>query len=520
MVDIKAADARLSAAIQQRMAKGGQVDIEAADARLSAAMNGMAGGGVVDLHPRVHEILNAPRLSMKTGGTVQHFDGGGMAMGEDPYVTKPERFTDLKKNAAEMYEDAKRELSRLKSPEARAQLAKIAAAQIAGGVPDLAHLGVDLVLDPLKSVTVDKLLTKPKARSVLEGAASTTSPRLADQPQREPMFGSISDALKTKDGLPIGGSEHIIRRAQDAGLMYGKDLVDEKGEAMIDPETGAPLRSGRFSPLMEIGASVLGGAGASKAARGALNAAQGFGKGFDKGYARAMSKQEPPFLNELGYDSALDKQPVKLLGQQPRVMTALPGTPQGATYATRQEGPFYRVSPTTLDVSKAKTRGIREGDELQGQAPVGGSTGQAGREVPQFLSPEEVGRIISDPAANEPLQIAKRFTKETQGTDFVAPNIPESSLAKQSAIGRAQQLAVEGSPEYKTSVFDAYAKQMPDLLEQAGAKNYDDLMEKAYRQMAKETDDQFKQLPYNFSYHRAGEGNYNGAKEIDRKSVV
>ena len=670
MVDIKAADARLAAAIQQRMAKGGEVDIKAADARLSAAIaQRMATGGIVDIHPRVHEILNAPSLpklgvggllkgmgkkladnvlpaaerelnktavklgdkvlpvtmhpiearegnvmanvnpqtfdkafkktqwqyvgpqgeggigerykkfgefvetapSMNAsnvsvdktgkvtfgdgrhryaylrdqgvdsipmsmdkesienaklhgllseknkahGGTVQHFDGGGMAMGEDPYVTKPERFTDLKKTAAEMYEDAKRELSRLKSPEARAQLAKIAAAQIAGGVPDLAHLGVDLVLDPLKSVTVDKLLTKPKARSVLESAASTTSPRLADQPQREPMFGSISEALKTKDGLPIGGSEHIIRRAQDAGLMYGKDLVDEKGEAMIDPETGAPLRSGRFSPLMEIGASVLGGAGASKVARGALKAAQGFGKGFDKGYARAMSKQEPPFLNELGYDSALDKQPVKLLGQQPRVMTALPGTPQGATYATRQEGPFYRVSPTTLDVSKAKTRGIREGDELQGQAPVGGSTGQAGREVPQRISDEEVARIISNPETNQPLQVAQKFTKDTQGTDFVRPDIPESSLAKQSAIGRAHQLAVEGSPEYKTSVFDAYAKQMPEVLEQSGAKNYDDLMEKAYRQLAKETDQQFQQLLYNFSYHRKGEGDYlGGSKEM------
>jgi len=126
-----------------------------------------------------------------------------------------------------------------------------------------------------------------------------------------------------------------------------------------------------------------------------------------------------------------------------------------------------------------------------------------------------VARLISDPASNQPLQIAQRFTKETQGTDFTLPDIPESSLAKQSAIGRAHQLAVEGSPEYKSAVFDAYAKQMPDLLEQVGAKNYDDLMEKAYRQLAKETDEQFKQLPYNFSYHRAGEGEYlGGSKEM------
>ena len=126
-----------------------------------------------------------------------------------------------------------------------------------------------------------------------------------------------------------------------------------------------------------------------------------------------------------------------------------------------------------------------------------------------------MARLIADPASNQPLQIAQRFTKETQGTDFAKPDIPESSLAKQSAIGRAHQLAVEGSPEYKSSVFDAYAKQMPDVLEQAGAKNYDDLMEKAYRQLAKETDEQFKQLPYNFSYHRAGEGDYlGGSKEM------
>jgi hypothetical protein len=195
-------------------------------------------------------------------------------------------------------------------------------------------------------------------------------------------------------------------------------------------------------------------------------------------------------------------------------MTAPAGKPQGATYATKQEGPFYRVNPTSLDVSGAKSRGIREADELQGQAPIGRSAGQAGSEVPQLLSPEEVGRIIADPVANQPLQIAQRFTKETQGSNFAAPDIPESSLAKQSAIGRAHQLAVEGSPEYKSSVFDAYAKQMPDLLEQVGAKDYDDLMEKAYRQMAKETDQQFQQLPYNFSFHRKGEGDYKGSNEM------
>jgi hypothetical protein len=400
----------------------------------------------------------------------QHFDGGGIASPEENNTYAPEsffdskRYSDIKKNASEMFGEAKQSLAsdydRLKnSARARAQLAKIAAAQLAGGGPDLAHLGVDLLVDPLKSVTVDKLLTKPAYRSVLEGPA-----KAGEKQERVPMFGSISDSLKTADGLPIGGSEHLIKRAQDAGLMS----------------------QGRFSPLTEIPAAILTGVGVSKLGKGAV-------KGYDKLTGANSGK-----LNPL----------------QPEAMTAPAGTPQGATYATKQEGPFYRVSPTSLDVSGAKNRGIREAPELQGEGLDLGTTGQAGREVPQLLSPEEVGRIIADPAANQPLQIAQRFTKETQGTDFTLPDIPESSLAKQSAIGRAQQLAVEGSPEYKSAVFDAYAKQMPDLLEQVGAKNYDDLMEKAYRQMAKETDEQFKRLPYNFSYHRAGEGNYNGAMDM------
>lgn len=123
-------------------------------------------------------------------------------------------------------------------------------------------------------------------------------------------------------------------------------------------------------------------------------------------------------------------------------------------------------------------------------------------------------RIIADPALNEPLQIAQRYTQENLGTDFKAPDIPESSLAKQSAIARTHELALTDDPAYKSAVFDAYARTMPDVLEQAGAKNYDDLMEKAYRQLAKETDAQFQALPFNFSYHRGGEGNYSGTREL------
>jgi hypothetical protein len=270
---------------------------------------------------------------------------------------------------------------------------------------------------------------------------------------------------------PFLGSEHM------------KDLMNKTG-----------VTSGEERPMME---TALSFASPTAIIKGGMKATE-------------AAKKAPELLNKAS--SAITSSKLSPLATEAK--TASAGKPTGATYATKQEGPFFRVSPTTLDTSKAKNRGIREADELQGQAPLGGGAGSFGSQVPTRLADEEVARIIADPVANEPLNIAKKYTQETQGTDFVLPEMPESSLVKQSAIGRTHQLAVEGSPEYKTAVFDAYAQQMPDVLEQAGAKNYDDLMEKAYRQLAKETDAQFQALPYNFSYHRAGEGNYNSSKEM------
>jgi hypothetical protein len=124
-----------------------------------------------------------------------------------------------------------------------------------------------------------------------------------------------------------------------------------------------------------------------------------------------------------------------------------------------------------------------------------------------------VAGLIASPN-NKPLKLAQSYTKEQRGADFMTPKLPASSLAKQSAIGRTHMAAVEGSPAYKNAIFDAYAQSMPDVLQQAGAKNYDDLLEKAYRQLAKETSDQFDRLPVSMSFHKSGEGNYNGAREM------
>lgn len=245
--------------------------------------------------------------------------------------------------------------------------------------------------------------------------------------------------------------------------------------------------------MMEMGLSFLSPAGLAKGVAATGPKATG-----------ALSRLDNTNLNDTG----------KITPPLTEAKTAIAGTPQGAKYATEQDGPFLRVRPTALDPNTAKNSGIREASGLPSQRPIGAGAEEVRDGLPQRYSTEEVDRIVKDPALNKPLQIAQRYTQETLGADFKAPDLPESTLAKQSAIARTHELALSDSPQYKSAVFDAYAQAMPDVLEQAGAKNYDDLMEKAYRQLAKETDAQFQVLPFNFSYHRGGEGNYGGTREL------
>ena len=187
------------------------------------------------------------------------------------------------------------------------------------------------------------------------------------------------------------------------------------------------------------------------------------------------------------------------------------GVKQGIKYATRQDGPFFRVTPSTTEGTSAADRGVRE-ILSQPSADTSGA-GQVRNKIAQFHSPEDVEGLMQ-PESNIALQAADQYSRKNMGRPFAKLTIPESSLSKQSPIATTFMAAVEGFPEYKQAVFDAYKRQMPKVINKAGAKDYDDLMKKAYEQIAKETDEQFKHLPVNMSYHRAGEGNYVSSQEM------
>jgi hypothetical protein len=276
--------------------------------------------------------------------------------------------------------------------------------------------------------------------------------------------------------MGLQGAEWAAQKATGKPIRFTSDTPVGGSEWLKDKMNEYNVTSGEERPMMETGLSLVSPSGLMKSFTSAGKAG-------------------------------------KLASSVNEAKTVTAGTPTGAKYVTAQEGPFYRVRPTSLESSEAQTRGVREASGPYTQGSVGQGSSATGQRVPKLHSDEEVAGLINSPN-NVPLNIANKYTKERRGTDFALPNLPTSSLAKQSAIGRTHLAAVEGSPEYKKAVFDAYGQQMPDVLDQAGAKNYDDLMEKAYRQLAKETSDQFEALPVNTSFHRNGEGNYNGAREM------
>ena len=373
------------------------------------------------------------------------------------------------------------------------------APRFANGGPSSPEEGLSTYTgEPTKARLMAEILARMAREQGKEEVASLKKPRaltdLINRGMIAPLVGAPVDIINM--GLEGVDAVRGMVRGKPVENRLASDKPVGGSEQIKDLMNRLNITSGEDRPMMETGLSLVSPAGVVKGAASTGRAGQRT--------VGALSEIANTNLNKSG----------KLSGPLTEAKTVTTGTPQGARYATKQEGPFFRVRPTAADPSKTKGSGTREASGLSAQGPVQAGSGDVRGGLPQRYSTEEVDRIIADPNLNEPLRIAQQYTRERLGTEFTAPDVPPSSLAKQSAIARTHELALTDSPEYKTAVFDAYARSMPDVLEQSGAKNYDDLMEKAYRQLAVETDQQFQALPFNLSYHRGGEGNYSGTREL------
>lgn len=280
------------------------------------------------------------------------------------------------------------------------------------------------------------------------------------------------------------------------------------GEAAID--TSKALKEGDY-----LGAAATGTLGL------ALPIAGQFGKQIGSSVQNAVSAARDVLKNRAAARSAPTlSSSILQSAQQPAIV---PGqTPlSGVTYVTRQDGPFFRVeragsgdAPGGSGVAGADQRAAGAAGEGVG-AVSSADAGAAGRD----LRSEHAVSSAAQPAApsvNITKPVADEYTRRVSGAPLQSIDIPPSSLEKQAPIGRTFSLALEGSPDYKNAVFEAYARSMPDIVAQSGARNYDELLAASYRQMAKETSDQFDALPLKFSFYRGNEGAYPNSKAMVR----
>lgn len=363
----------------------------------------------------------------------------------------------------------------------------------------------DLMLGP-------KPEEKPSALPAIPAQQSSV-PITGEIKPYDPTFREIASS-KLQRGMEALGMNRYKARQRAETLMGGDssnlplgmglaDIVPFLGTAMQTQEAARGLEAaGQAAKQGDyIGAGVEGVFGALGMIPGA--------KGTASTTKALVQKARTPSIQGKIEDRSI---PAPFKAQESTVPAApvAPVKPQGVTYETTQEGPFYRVRPNLPQATGRQNRGTKEG--------VGrpqGLLGPTGSDVPQSVTDEAVQQMMKQPD-NFVRQVADEYSRKNAGGAYKLPEIPESSLLKQAPIGRVFGLAATDDPAYKTAVFDAYAKKYPTLVEKSGAQNYDQLMEASYRQLAKETEQQFRSLPINMSYHRAGEGNYDNSKELLR----
>ena len=186
--------------------------------------------------------------------------------------------------------------------------------------------------------------------------------------------------------------------------------------------------------------------------------------------------------------------------------------PSKVIYERREEGPFLRIRQ--LPPGAVGPGNVPSNARGTGQTPQGPPQGQiaGGRTSVAVASPNAPSQVSGRRLT--PAQAASQYTEAQFGTPYKLPKNTPSSLQKQAPIGRMFLEATRETPQYKAATFKSYDRLMPEVLQQAKAKNYDDLLEKSYLQLAKEVKSQFDALPVSMSYYRGGEGAYKSSKEL------
>jgi hypothetical protein len=215
---------------------------------------------------------------------------------------------------------------------------------------------------------------------------------------------------------------------------------------------------------------------------------------------------KPPVLTKFGQSV---EAPTGILNEKP-------------AFTTKESGGILEIEPTGSQGIAQQTFGTVPTEGIYpGTAISSRGVGQSVYGIDEQEANRQVQSLLTNPETNRAFQLASTIT-QTQGRAYnPLINIPASSLAKQSGIGRSYQIAAEMPQNYpKDQVFQSYLvdPEYAPIIKQLGINNYDDLVAASYKQLEKETQEQFKSLPVKMSFHE-GNLNYNDSQEMLRDII-
>lgn len=287
--------------------------------------------------------------------------------------------------------------------------------------------------------------------------------------------------------------ERNPQKQGSGSLKAGYDPVTDRAIRGIGELFGNP---GLERNLRAVDENLIGGAAAENAA---FNIGRGEGTGWDAldlavAAPLAGAMAEPVGMAARGVKAAA-RPATEALGS----LAARVGASRPAQYL-REARPLVDEAPRPVYIrSEEGPHLIVRRTDLKPQKQLDAARAQ---------SINDLRAEIRDPAKNPALAVANEASMKARGVPLSPDEpLPITSLARQAGIGRAFREAVEGSPQYKSAVFERYGEMMPQIVEQAKAQNYDQLTEAAYRALGEDVKRQFDQLPVSMRYHH-GDAEY------------
>jgi hypothetical protein len=222
--------------------------------------------------------------------------------------------------------------------------------------------------------------------------------------------------------------------------------------------------------------------------------------------------------------------PIGTIGSQPKIedIPSIFTRPEqepiyAKNFTTKETDGILEVTPTSSPGFGQQVFGEGSATGLYpGTAPATRGLGQSVYGVSEQEANRQVQSLLKQPDTNRAFQIANQFTTQNLNQPYqLGFNLPASSLTKQSGIGRTYEIAAEFGDKYpKQTVFEGYLSdpEYGPIIQSLGIKNYDDLLERSYKQLEQETTQQFNALPVRMSYHN-GELNYLDSNEMLRDIV-